>query len=492
MNRKLIVSAAALLLSGGIQINAFQSACAEDTVDQAIVKSYVYRLQGDSAKAFDVLHAVEGKAQKNARFFAERAAVFIEKKDLKSARADCDKAIKLNAKTSDAYDRRAFCEALSGETAAAIADYTTVIKLNPNSPKPYFNRATAYRKSGKLLEAGQDMEKFSKLSPKLDYRAEEAKVLDLAAAQKRGGHLDFAIDALKGVDKKHSLAGVAYHLGLYQLEKGNKDDALKSFTRAVSLCGNDTERTATLVLSLLSRGRMQEGRGKYKEAIADYNEIVAIQAKGHPVNSIKSLLAECKKEAQAQIISCEIEMKNLPKATADATALIKSEPGFGLAYKMRAQCYKAQGKTKEAEQDLKLAAKYSGGEPLSAEEDSQYEDKYDKLSKAIKESKDDMHAVTERANLSLANRHYDRALTDFEALLKRNPQSNEALDGHGQCLYHQGKFEAAIEDFEKIIKKDPKHAEAAITWRERAQMRVQQKQVHEERQKDHSGETRPD
>lgn len=489
MNRKFVVSTATLLLLGSLCSDAVQAA---DTVDQAIIKSAYFRKQGDIDKAFAALKAVEAKAQTNARFFADRAANFIEKKDLKSARADCDRAIKLNPKTSDAYDRRAFCEALGGDTAAAIADYTTVIKLNPNSPKPYFNRATAYRKSGKLLEAGRDMEKFSKLSPKLDYRVEEQKVLELAATQKQAGHLDYAIEALKGVDKKQPMAGVACELGFCQMEKGNKDEALKSFTRAISLCGNDTERTSTLICALSARGRALEGRGKYKEAMADYNQIVALNAKGHPVNSVKCLLAEYKKQALAQIISCELAMKNVAKATADATALIKSEPAYGQAYRLRASCYKAQGKTKEAEQDLKLAAKFASGQVAVAEADTQYEERYDKLSKAIKESPDDMHAVTERANLSLANKHYERALTDFDELLKRNPQSNDALIGHGQCLYHQGRFEAATADFEKIIKKDPKHAEAASTWRERAQMRVQQKQVHEDRAKQATGETRPD
>ncbi|HMX47463.1 MAG TPA: hypothetical protein PKC93_16020, partial [Candidatus Obscuribacter sp.] len=81
---------------------------ADTTVDQAIVKAAMARQQKKTDEAMRVLAAVESKAGKSAGFYAERAANYIDKGNLESALADCDRSLKINPKMSDAHDRKAY------------------------------------------------------------------------------------------------------------------------------------------------------------------------------------------------------------------------------------------------------------------------------------------------------------------------------------------------------------------------------------------------
>ncbi len=456
---------------------------ADTTVDQAIVKAAMARQQKKTDEAMRVLAAVESKAGKSAGFYAERAANYIDKGNLESALADCDRSLKINPKMSDAHDRKAYCLAVKGNTLAAIGEYSTVIKLNPQSPKPYYNRAMAYKKLGKLELAGKDLQQFDKLSGKLVAREQESAVLEAVHKQVREGNRATAIEALESANKSFPMAGLAYNLGLLYRDSNNYPRALKAFAQAIELGIKDQEKTSSAAFAYLDRGMLLAKLGKYKDALRDFTSLIALADKGHPVNSVNSLLKEYRKLALGERARTYVMLKEPDKALADCNQLIALNPKAGLAYQIRSAIYKVQKKDALAKADEAKAKKFGATAAIDtslllSSPEAAYRKAYEQLTQIIKEHPAEMHPYNERAFLSLNAKYYKAAIEDFNVILKKTPQDVKALLGRGQCYFFLSDYASAGDDFDKALAVDPQKSYAAHTWKARIKEKLSPREDH--------------
>lgn len=487
VSKNLTTTAALLALS--LILLPVPPALAELTVEQAIVRSANFRQHNDIETAQRALKTVEKKAKNNAGYYAERAAVDIDLNQFDRAIADCSSAIKLNPKLSDAYDRRAYCLGLKGDLNGALRDYSMVVKLNPSSPKPWYNRALTYKKLGRLQEAGRDLQMFDRLSSKLRDRADEAMVLEAAQKQVKDGRPDTAIGAIEAANKKYPMAGYAYNLAALYKDKGNTALTLKYLDQAISLATNNSEKTSTLAFALADRGALKSNQGKYKEALEDYTRLLTLCQKGHPVNSVSALLKEYTKLALGEKARAELGLKQYDKSIADCSKVIALSPRNGLAYQMRGLAYQGQGKSALAEADFKKAhslgitAATNLATILKAPEGG-YTKTYNELTAAMKANPNAIQPIKNRAFLSMQANQNKQAIEDFTLALTKDSKDAQALQGRAECYFATGEYQKAIDDFDTIIKTNPQKAKTAYSWRARCFGKINAKHDGSEPQAD--------
>ena len=93
-------------------------------------------------------------------------------KELDKALADCDRALKLQPRTSNILDSRGLVKLRLGDADAAIADYDAALALQPKVPWSLYGRGLARLKKGMKAEGDADIKSALAIAPRI---AEEAK-----------------------------------------------------------------------------------------------------------------------------------------------------------------------------------------------------------------------------------------------------------------------------------------------------------------------------
>lgn len=387
-------------------VTSIQRAWADSAVDKAIIQAYKLRHAHQPNRALDILNEVAAKATKNGAFFAERAADYIDLKDLTSARKDCETAIKLDPKLSDAYDRRAYCHAVANELDLAIADYSTAIKLNPKSAMPYHNRAIAYRSQGKLAEAKADMTKYLSLKPGREAQKEHENLVQRAEILEQNGNVHQAMTYLESQIKFAPSATLYLHLGNLQAKTGRHKEALQSYAQAVELGKKESGPPAGRMALLSSASLLAEDKN-YAEAITAATKVIG-QTKA--VETVGAYKTESKNEHSRALLlraSCYNNLKQYDKAMTDLNQALAIAPDTTAAIKLRADIYMAQGKNLEkAVQDYSTVIKRNSGE---------------------------LKAQLSRAECYGRLKQYKHAVDDYTAIIERAPSSaREAYEGRAK------------------------------------------------------------
>jgi len=82
-------------------------------------------------------------------------------------------------------------------------------------------------------------------------------------------------------------------------------------------------------------------------------------------------------------------------------------------------------------------------------------------------------ALTNRGNVHLGNRNYDRAIDDYNKAIRLDTKYPVGFYNRGLAYLRKGRIDRAIEDFDEAIRLNPKYAKAfvnrAIAYREKAQ-----------------------
>jgi tetratricopeptide (TPR) repeat protein len=96
------------------------------------------------------------KKRQSAEYYYDLGKRYIDE----SGQISCfDKAIKVNPKHFEAYDRRGNAKRTIGNLKGAILDYNMAIKINPKYGYAYYNRAVAKEESNDIKGAVADYTK---------------------------------------------------------------------------------------------------------------------------------------------------------------------------------------------------------------------------------------------------------------------------------------------------------------------------------------------
>lgn len=190
-----------------------------------------------------------------------------------------------------------------GEYEEAIQKYNEGIELNPNHAEFYNNRGLAKNKLEQHSNAIDDYDKAIELKPN-----------DADAYNNRGAAKDF--------------------LRQYQ-------EAIADYSKAIELKPNYAE-------AYINRGAAKDNLGQYQEAITDYDKAIELNPN--------------RAEAYYNRGNVKYHLELHSKAIADYDNAIELNPKYAKAYHNRGVAYQALGRTQEADEDFKMAAKLKSDE----------------------------------------------------------------------------------------------------------------------------------
>ena len=286
--------------------------------------------------------------------------------DLRGAKRDFDRSVRLNPVFTSGYHYRGITESRFGNYDAALADLQHAIDLRPGSEGLYFSRGVTYFLSQQFDKAVKDFDRYIRKAPK-----------DPSAYLNRGASYLFLGDTLQAVNDYNKAIkldrfdpeGYIRRGRLYASQK-NYDLAIADMDRAIEL---DTTNTFAYfnraimfyeqekyqpamddlnrvlqdepgnALTLYNRGLISAHLGAYESALSDMDRVLNI----NPENVL----------AYFNRASIFIEMGMYKDALEDYDRAIELYPDFAKAYMNRAYVKNMLGDFKSSKKDYETARK---------------------------------------------------------------------------------------------------------------------------------------
>ena len=250
--------------------------------------------------------------------------------DLRGAKRDFDRSVRLNPVFTSGYHYRGITESRFGNYDAALADLQTAIDLRPGSEGLYFSRGVAYFLSQQFEKAVKDFDRYIRKAPK-----------DPSAYLNRGASYLFLGDTLQAVSDYNKAIkldrfdpeGYVRRGRLYATQK-NYDLAIADMDKAIEL---DTTNT----FAYFNRAIMYYEQEKYHEAMADLNRVL----KDEPGNALTLY--------NRGLISARLGAYD--DALSDMDRVLSINPDNVLAYFNRASIFIEMGMYRDALEDYDRA-----------------------------------------------------------------------------------------------------------------------------------------
>ena len=213
--------------------------------------------------------------------------------DLRGARADFDRCVRVNPVFTSGYHYRAITESRTGEYDLALADLEKAMSLRPGFSGLYYSRGVTYFLSRQFEKAVEDFDWYIRREPR-----------DPSAFLNRG----------------------AAHLYLKDTVQ-----ALADYNKAIKLDRFEPE-------AYMRRGRLYAEKGEFEKALADMSRSIELDPKNTYTYFNRALIY--------------YELKRFNDAMADFNRVLDSEPGNSLTLYNRALVYTQVGQFEDALGDL--------------------------------------------------------------------------------------------------------------------------------------------
>ena len=250
--------------------------------------------------------------------------------DLRGAKRDFDRSVRINPVFTSGYHYRGITESRFGNYDAALADLQHAIDLRPGTEGLYFSRGVTYFLSQQFENAVKDFDRYIRKMPK-----------DPSAYLNRGASYLFLGDTLQAVNDYNKAIkldrfdpeGYVRRGRLYASQK-NYDLAIADMDRAIEL---DTTNT----FAYFNRAIMYYEQEKYREAMDDLNRVL----KDEPGNALTLY--------NRGLINAHLGAYD--DALSDMDRVLNINPENVLAYFNRASIFIEMGMYKDALEDYDRA-----------------------------------------------------------------------------------------------------------------------------------------
>ena len=292
--------------------------------------------------------------------WANRANLYLIRKEYRQAVADADRAITLGEKGPASLMTRAAARAYLGEFDASAADYTAAAALAPTNVQVYIQRSAVYAAMGKAAEAAADWATAARLT-KADLQLRDRPVVVVPKPPERRKLSAAEADRLTAV-----LAG-----GNKNWNGDRFEDALKAAEEACAI-----DPTSAPARSLRARAWGQLGR--YADAIAEATEALRLDPTDATALSNRGVARASLKDHAGAIADHTMSLRLSPdnpvawnnrgfayirreqyhQALADLTESVRRRPNYVSALANRATCHLYLGDYPRALADYESAARY--------------------------------------------------------------------------------------------------------------------------------------
>ena len=284
--------------------------------------------------------------------------------DLRGAKNDFDRSVRLNPVFTDGFHYRGITESRFGNYSEALSDLQRALELRPGYPGLYFSRGVTYFLAQQFDNAIKDFDRYIRREPK-----------DPSAYLNRGASYLFLGDTLKAVSDYNKAIKLdrfdpegyirrgrlyasqgQHELAIEDMNKAIELDTANTFAyfnRAIMLYEQEKYRQAMddlnrvledepgNALTLYNRGLISAQLGAYEDALEDMDRVLNI----NPDNVL----------AYFNRASIFIEMGLYKNALEDYDRAIELYPDFAKAYMNRSYVNNLLGKYKAAKKDYDTA-----------------------------------------------------------------------------------------------------------------------------------------
>ena len=286
--------------------------------------------------------------------------------DLRGAKTDFDRSVRLNPIFTNGYHYRGITESRFGNYESALADLQQAIDLRPGYVGLYFSRGVTYFLAQQFDKAIKDFDRYIRKEPK-----------DPSAYLNRGASYLFLGDTLKAVSDYNKAIkldrfdpeGYVRRGRLYASQKMH-DLAIEDMNKAIEL---DTSNT----FAYFNRAIMYYEQEKYQDAMNDLNRVLEdepgnaltlynrglisaqLGAYDDALNDMDRVLNINPENVLAYFnrASIFIEMGMYENALEDYDRAIGLYPDFAKAYMNRSYVKNLLGRYKDAKRDYDTAQK---------------------------------------------------------------------------------------------------------------------------------------
>jgi tetratricopeptide (TPR) repeat protein len=234
--------------------------------------------------------------------------------------------------------------------------------------------------------------------------------------------------------------------GLAYEEKGQCDEAISNYTKALEINPRDAE-------AYYNRGIVYNRKSQYDEAISDFSKALKINPRyGDAYHGRGGIYT---KRGQYD------------EAISDYAKALEINPKDAAAYHRRGIIYTKKGQYDEAISDYtkaleinpKDAAAY-GGRGLAYDNKGQYDYAISDYTKALEINPKDALAYGGRGDSYKKKDQYDRAISDYNKALEIDQKDALTYVGRGDAYGKKGQYDQAISDYNKAIEINPISTEA--------------------------------
>ncbi len=250
--------------------------------------------------------------------------------DLRGAKKDFDRSVRLNPVFTSGYHYRGITESRFGNYDAALADYEQAIALRPGYIGIYFSRGVTYFLAQQFDKAIVDFDKYIRKEPK-----------DPSGYLNRGASYLYLADTLKAVHDYNKAIKLDKFDPEGYIRRGRLFASQKKYDEAIADMNTALELDSTNTYAYFNRAIMFYDQQKYKEAMDDLNRVL----KDEPGNALtlynRGLIS-------AQLGDFENSLEHLDR-------VININPNNVLAYFNRASVFIELGQYENALEDYDKA-----------------------------------------------------------------------------------------------------------------------------------------
>ncbi|MCD4784257.1 MAG: tetratricopeptide repeat protein [Candidatus Eremiobacteraeota bacterium] len=336
-----------------------------------------------------------------AEAYLERGIIYFNKGNYNKAYTDFEKTISLDSKKTKAHFFKGKIALKKGDSKGAYAEFSISINQEKENIDAYYYRGIALLRKGDYSRAISDFESVR--------------------------HKDASYKGLS----KH-LAQSYYMRGKEALKKGKYDGAILDFKETLKASSGKKEVINGLIKAYLSRGTKDFKNKDYNSAIDDFNALLALDKSNKDAKKklLKAHFARGKKR---------LNSKNPQGAIKDFNIVLKEEPGNIQALFARAGAYAARNETTKIIVDLKKV--------LSIDP---------KNKKAKTEL---IKALYEQGMKYEQEEKYRKAIPAYDNIIKLDPKAVDAYRLRGGAYSRMGQLNRAVGDFKAALKLNPEHVE---------------------------------
>ena len=250
--------------------------------------------------------------------------------DLRGARQDFDRSVRINSLFTNGYHYRAITKSRSGQYDDALEDLQKAIDLRPGLTGLYFSRGVTYFLAQRFDEALEDFDKYIRKEPK-----------DPSAYLNRGACLMFLKDTSRALEDYNR----AIRLDRFESEGYIRRGRLYASSGDLAKGITDMDQAISLdkanSFAYFNRALMYSEQENYPKALADLDKVLELD----PGNSLtlynRSLV--------------KMRLSDFDSALEDMDRVLNINPRNVLAYFNRAACFCELGRWSDAVQDYSSA-----------------------------------------------------------------------------------------------------------------------------------------